>query len=79
MLREISLGVDLKPYFENLPVEKIKLSLFGRNLATWTQDNFVRHFNPQVSSFSGSSFRPGFEIGQLPGAATYGLNLNVSF
>tara|TARA_Y100000385_G_C13108988_1_gene650759 strand:+ start:1457 stop:4627 length:3171 start_codon:yes stop_codon:yes gene_type:complete len=79
MLREISLGVDLKPYFENLPVEKIKLSLFGRNLATWTKDNFVRHFNPQVSSFSGSSFRPGFEIGQLPGAATYGLNLNVSF
>ena len=79
MLREISLGVDLKPYFENLPVEKIKLSLFGRNLATWTKDNFVRHFNPQVSSFTGSSFVPGFEIGQLPGAATYGLNLNVSF
>ena len=79
MLREISLGVDLKPYFKNLPFEKIKLSLFGRNLATWTKDNFVRHFNPQVSSFSGSSFTPGFEIGQLPGAATYGVNLNVSF
>ncbi|MDC3253367.1 TonB-dependent receptor [bacterium] len=79
MLREISLGIDLKPYFKNTPLEKIKLSLFGRNLATWTKDNFVRHFNPQVSSFTGSSFRPGFEIGQLPGAATYGLNLNVSF
>jgi TonB-linked SusC/RagA family outer membrane protein len=79
MLREISLGVDLKPYCKNLPFETIKFSLFGRNLGTWTKDNFVRHFNPQVSSFSGSSFVPGFEIGQLPGAATYGFNLNVSF
>ena len=78
-LREISLGVDLIQYFKNLPFENLKLSLFGRNLATWTKDNFVRHFNPQVSSFSGSSFRPGFEIGQLPGAGTYGFNLTMSF
>ncbi|MFN4763759.1 SusC/RagA family TonB-linked outer membrane protein [Gillisia sp. Q332] len=78
-LREISLGIDLKPYFENSLFEKISFSLFGRNLATWTKDDFVRHFDPEVLSFTGSSFVPGFEIGQLPGAATYGFNLNVSF
>ncbi|MGB0880566.1 MAG: SusC/RagA family TonB-linked outer membrane protein [Polaribacter sp.] len=78
-LREISLGVDLMPYMKNLPFEKINLSIFGRNLATWTKDNFVRHFDPEVLSFNGSSHVPGFEIGQLPGAATYGFNLNVSF
>lgn len=78
-LREISLGIDLKPYFKNSPFEKISFSLFGRNLATWTKDNFVRHFDPEVLSFSGSSFVPGFEIGQLPGAATYGFNLNIAF
>jgi len=78
-LREISLGIDLKPYFKNSPFEKISFSLFGRNLATWTKDSFVRHFDPEVLSFNGSSFVPGFEIGQLPGAATYGFNLNVSF
>jgi len=78
-LREISLGVDLNSYFKNSPFQKITFSLFGRNLATWTKDNFVRHFDPEVSSFNGSGFVPGFEIGQLPGAATYGFNLKVSF
>ena len=78
-LREISIGIDLKPYFKNSPFEKLSFSLFGRNLATWTKDNFARHFDPEVLSFNGSSFVPGFEIGQLPGAATYGFNLNVSF
>jgi ferric enterobactin receptor len=78
-LREISLGIDLKQYFKNSPFEKISFSIFGRNLAAWTKDNFVRHFDPEVLSFNGSSFVPGFEIGQLPGAATYGFNFNVSF
>jgi TonB-linked SusC/RagA family outer membrane protein len=78
-LREISLGVDLKTYFENSFFEKISLSVFGRNLAVWTKEDFARHFDPEVLSFTGSGFLPGFEIGQLPGAATYGFNLNVSF
>lgn len=78
-LREISLGVDLKPYFKNSFFEKISLSVFGRNLAVWTKEDFARHFDPEVLSFTGSGFLPGFEIGQLPGAATYGFNLNVSF
>ena len=78
-LREISLGVDLKPYFENSFFEKISLSVFGRNLGTWTKESFLKHFDPEVLSFTGSGFLPGFEIGQLPGAATYGFNLNVSF
>jgi TonB-linked SusC/RagA family outer membrane protein len=78
-LREISLGVDLLPYFKNTSFNKLSFSIFGRNLATWTRDSFARHFDPEVSSFNGSSFVPGFEIGQLPGAATYGFNLNISF
>lgn len=78
-LREVSLGADLTDYFGNVPFEKLHISIFGRNLATWTKDNFVRHFDPEVLSFNGSSFTPGFEIGQLPGAATYGFNLSVVF
>jgi ferric enterobactin receptor len=78
-LREISFGVDLTEYFKSTKLGKLNLSLFARNLATWTKDDFVRHFDPEVLSFSGSSFVPGFEIGQLPGAATYGFNLGVVF
>lgn len=78
-LREISLGVDLAEYFKNTKLEGLNLSVFARNIATWTKDDFVRHFDPEVLSFNGSSYVPGFEIGQLPGAATYGFNLGVVF
>jgi len=78
-LREISLGIDLTTYFGSEFINKIDLSIFGRNLATWTKTDFVRHFDPEVLSFNGSSQVPGFEVGQLPGAATYGFNLSVSF
>lgn len=78
-LREISLGADLMPYLKNTAFQKISLSIFARNLATWTKESFARHFDPEVSTFNGSSFVPGFEVGQLPGAATYGFNINMSF
>ena len=78
-LREISLGVDLSEYFKNSKIEGVNLSVFARNLATWTKDEFARHFDPEVLSFNGSSYVPGFEIGQLPGAATYGFNLGLNF
>lgn len=78
-LREISLGVDLTEYFKSTKLGALRLSLFARNLATWTKTDFVRHFDPEVLSFSGSSYVPGFEIGQLPGAATYGFNLGIVF
>ncbi len=78
-LREISIGVDLAPYINTDNIQGLKLSVFGRNLATWTKTDFVRHFDPEVLSFTGSSYVPGFEIGQLPGAATFGFNLGVTF
>ncbi|MGK0363278.1 MAG: ferric enterobactin receptor [Saprospiraceae bacterium] len=78
-LREVSLGVDLTEYFKNTKLGKLNLSLFARNLATWTKEDFVRHFDPEVLSFNGSTYVPGFEIGQLPGAATYGFNLGIVF
>ncbi len=78
-LREISIGVDLAPYISNENIQGFKVSIFGRNLATWTKTDFVRHFDPEVLSFTGSSYVPGFEIGQLPGAATFGFNLGVTF
>ena len=78
-LRQISLSIDLKEYLKTQKIAGLNLSVFGRNLATWTKDDFVRHFDPEVLSFNGSSYVPGFEIGQLPGTATYGFNLGIVF
>ena len=78
-LREISFAADLSELVKNTKLEGLNLSVFARNLATWTKEDFARHFDPEVLSFNGSSSTPGFEIGQLPGAATYGFNLGITF
>ncbi len=78
-LREIALGVNLSDVIKNTaPVfQNVQLSVFGRNLFTWTKTDFVRHFDPEVMTFAGGSYIRGFETGQLPGTATFGFNLKV--
>lgn len=78
-LREVSLGVDLKPWMRNLPIAALELSFFGRNIWTKTKDPFLRHFDPEALSQSGSQIVPGFEVGQLPSPATFGTNLKIKF
>ncbi|MEO9853170.1 MAG: SusC/RagA family TonB-linked outer membrane protein [Reichenbachiella sp.] len=78
-LREISIGIDLKPWLKNLPLEKVHLSFFGRNLWIKTKDRFLRHFDPEALSQSGGTIVPGFEVGQLPNPITLGANLKVQF
>ena len=78
-LREVSLGIDLKPWLKNLPLERIHLSFFGRNLWIHTKDRFLRHFDPEALSQSGGTIVPGFEVGQLPNPITFGANLKVQF
>jgi len=73
------LGVNLSDVIKNAaPVfQNVQLSVFGRNLFTWTKTDFVRHFDPEVMTFAGGSYIRGFETGQLPGTATFGFNLKV--
>jgi TonB-linked SusC/RagA family outer membrane protein len=78
-LREISLGTDLKPWLKKLPMESLRLSLFGRNLWTKTKSHFLRQFDPEALAQSGGTLIPGFEVGQLPSPQTYGVNLSVGF
>ena len=78
-LREVSLGVDLKPYLNNVPLETVNLSFFGRNLWIRTKDRFLRHFDPEALSQSGGNIVPGFEVGQLPNPITVGANLKIQF
>jgi len=76
-LREIAIGTDLKNLFKGVPFTRVHLSVFGRNLATWTKTDFVRHFDPEVLTFTGSSYLRGFETGQLPGTGVFGFNLKI--
>ena len=78
-IREVSLGVNLKNYFPKLPIARADISIFGRNLYTWTKDKFVSQINPEAFAFNGGTLVPGFEAGQLPNTRTYGFNLTIGF
>ncbi len=78
-LREVSLGVNLKEWLPNLPVENINLALFGRNLWIRTKSEGLRHFDPEALAMYGGTLVPGFEVGQLPSPRVFGANLKVIF
>lgn len=78
-LREISLGVDLKPWFKGIPFEGLYLSVFARNLWIKTKEDALRHFDPESLAQFGGTLVPGFEVGQLPSPRTFGFNLSVGF
>lgn len=78
-VREVSIGFNLKSYFPKLPIARADISIFGRNLYTWTKDSFVQQLNPESFVLNGGTLVPGFEAGQLPNTRTYGFNLTVGF
>ena len=78
-LREVSIGLDLKPIFSNLKVETLRISAFGRNLFTNTKSDHLRHFDPEALAIYGGTLVPGFEVGQLPSPRVFGFNINVGF
>ena len=78
-VREVSVGVNLKNYFPKLPIARADISIFGRNLYTWTKDSFINQINPEAFAFNGGTLVPGFEAGQLPNTRTYGFNLTLGF
>lgn len=76
-LREVRLGYSLpKKLIDKLPVTSASISLVGRNLALWTEND---HVDPETISFSGGTIVPGVEDMALPSTRSFGLNLNVEF
>ena len=79
-LREIVLGYDLpKSIYKNLPIQRINLSLSGRNL-WYLAPNVPKYtrFDPEVNSFGATSTQ-GIEISAAPTTRRFGFNLSVSF
>lgn len=73
-LREISLSYDIP--LRSLPVVKdMKVSIFGRNLATLRASE---HFDPEFIQDI-YSFGSGYERTYMPSTRTYGLMLNLRF
>ena len=76
-LREVKLGYNLpKKWFNTVPFTSATISLVGRNLALWTEND---HVDPESISFSGGTIVPGVEDMALPSTRSYGVNLNLEF
>ncbi len=76
-LREISIGIDLKPWLKSLPVQRLYLSFFGRNLWIRSKERALRHFDPEALALNNGTLLPGFEVGQLPSPRVFGANLKI--
>ena len=57
-------------------IESATVGLYGRNLLCIT--NYPM-FDPETASLDGNSFVTGVEVGTLPTARSYGLNVKIGF
>lgn len=73
-LREITLGYTLPKLVD--PIESVRLSVYGRNLAVWHLDN--EGIDPETV-VGGSGNIQGLEGGIIPATRSFGFNLKVNF
>lgn len=75
-LRELSLGYEFpQKVIRAMKISSLNLSVFGRNLLTFT--NNLPNIDPESMYTAGNG--QGFEYGSLPSRQSYGLNLKVTF
>lgn len=76
-LREVTIGYTIpNRVFGKMPIQDVKISLVGRNLALWTENP---HFDPETLSMSGGTLQPGIENMAFPSTRSIGFNVNVKF
>lgn len=76
-LREVTIGYTIpKSILGKMPVQDVKISLVGRNLALWTENP---HFDPETMAMGGGTLIPGVEDMSFPSTRNIGFNLNVKF
>ncbi|MDP4206429.1 MAG: TonB-dependent receptor, partial [Bacteroidota bacterium] len=74
-LREIRFGYTVPARYTG-PVKGLRISAFGRDLATWGRAS--KHFDPEYLQMAGSNAQ-GIEGGYIPSTKTYGIGLNFNF
>jgi TonB-linked SusC/RagA family outer membrane protein len=77
-LREIRLEYNLPKSLVTRAkfLQGASVALYGRDLAMLTKFPI---FDPETAALNGSTILPGVEIGQMPTARTYGMNLTLKF
>jgi TonB-linked SusC/RagA family outer membrane protein len=74
-LREVNIGYTIPLSGRNF-VKSLRLSAYGRNLAIWGPD--TKHFDPETIITSSGNIQ-GIEGGAIPGIASYGFNIGLTF
>ena len=74
-LREVSISYTI-PQKLTGPIKNIKVSAFGRNLATFMTDQ--DYYDPEYTTNSGINGQ-GLETGYIPTTATFGFSLGFGF
>jgi TonB-linked SusC/RagA family outer membrane protein len=76
-LRQVTLGYTFPSnLIKKLPIESLKTSIVGRNLALLYKK--APHIDPETG-FSSANGEQGQEFGQYPSARTIGFNVNLKF
>lgn len=75
-LREVSLGYTLNKALLKGMIKQLRISLYGRNLATWGLAK--EGFDPEMT-VAGSGNIQGMEGGLQPLTRSFGVNLKIQF
>jgi TonB-linked SusC/RagA family outer membrane protein len=76
-LREVTIGYTIpRSVLGKMPIQDVKISLVGRNLALWTENP---HFDPETMAMGGGTLIPGVEDMAYPSTRSIGFNINVKF
>ncbi len=78
-LREVNLGVELpQSWVRSLGwgVDNVRLSVTGRNLATWT--SYIG-LDPEVANFGAAAIRNNLDVTQYPPSRSIFFNISVGF
>jgi hypothetical protein len=79
-VREVSVGLDVPRRYissiSNVGVDRMRVSLTGRNLFMWTDYSGV---DPEVANFGAAAIRNNLDIGPYPPTRSFFLNITLGF
>ena len=77
-LREVRLEYSFpkKLLAKSKCIQGLSIALFGNNLYCWSK---FPGFDPEAVSMRGAALTPGFDLLQMPGTASYGGSISITF
>ena len=77
-LREVRLEYSFpkKLLAKSKVIQGLTIAVFGNNLYCWSK---FPGFDPEAVSMRGAALSPGFDLLQMPGTATYGGSISITF